>query len=122
MQIHEITKVSVSEGIEDLDLRRKPGEPRAPITTPPSEFAADYAKALKANPAQAEFAKRMAQLQQKQPTGQAQPSAPQPQITQGSGPNAQIWVWDGKNYLDKKTGATMPPALQQLILKSQGVK
>lgn len=113
------TPVSTS-AISNLDLRRDPNAPKV-MPSSPSTMADIYAKKLQANPAQAAFAQRMAQLQkgQKTPTAATAPPPQElPPITLGSGPNAQVFINKGQGYVDKKTGAPMPPA----IVKALGVK
>ena len=108
-----------SSAIANLDLRRDPNAPKA-MPAKPSAMADVYAKKLQANPAQAAFAQRMAQLQKGQKTPAAAPPAP-PQltpITLGSGPNAQVFVNKGRGYVDQKTGAPMPPT----IIKALGLQ
>lgn len=82
-----------------------------------------YQQKLQSNPAQAEFARRMAQAQQqKQASATTQTSTPPPQqlppVTLGTGPNAQVFINRGRGYVDKKTGAPMPPE----IVKAMGLQ
>lgn len=81
-----------------------------------------YQQKLQSNPAQAEFARRMALAQQQKQASTTQPSPPPPSqlppITLGTGPNAQVFINRGRGYVDKKTGAPMPPE----IVKAMGLQ